>query len=149
MSSMPSGSILTNSGRLTARFAAVGFSLGVGGCWNLRLFTPNKDEPFAVRRDLGKVVAHAVVRGSGDGFGRAAFAVVKGDAIEVVLNLRLIGVVGAESGGLSLGARIAGFSTREDDEFSVGAPHAISLHILWIVGSGQRLAQAGGAVVIL
>ena len=60
--------------------------------WPLRAWTKTIQLPSG--EIFGKAVAHAVVRGAGDGLGVAAFAVVERDAVEVVLDLGFVGIVG-------------------------------------------------------
>ena len=109
----------------------------------------DKDDPAAVRRYFREVVAHAVVRGSGNRLGGATPAVVEGNTVEVVLNGSLVRIVGAERFLLAYGIGIHCLCARKDDVFAVGAPHAVGLHVAGIVGARERLACACGPAVPL
>ncbi len=85
--------------------------------------------------------------GAGDGLGLAAFAVVEGDAVQIVLNRDFGGVVGV-GGHLAVGrVWIFRLRAREHQVFAVGAPDGVGLHVARVVGAGQRLKFAGVAVV--
>ena len=138
-------------GAQTAGFASVegdDVKLTVGA-HELPVMALDEDDPFAVGRHLGKVVAHTVLRGAGNGLGSASLTVVEGDPVKIVLNLSLVGIVGVEGGFLAILARVARHRTREHDGLAVGAPNAIRLHKMRVVGAGQRLAQSRGAAVPL
>ena len=107
----------------------------------------HEDDPASVRRDLREAVAHAVAGGAGDGFGLAAFAVVEGDAVEIVLDRDFRGVVGV-GGHFAVGrVRILRLGAREHQVLAVGAPDGVGLHVARVVGAGQRLELARVAVV--
>src|ERR1035437_7601733 len=53
----------------------------------------HKDDPTSVGRDLGKVIAHAVLRCPDDRLRRAALSAIEGDPVKVVLNGSLVGVI--------------------------------------------------------
>src|SRR5579863_74869 len=116
---------------------------------DLAILRLDEDNPFAVGRDLGEAVAHAVLAGADDALGFTAFAVVERDAVEVVLNLRFVGIVGVVGQRLAVGVGIASLGAREDDIFAVRAPDAAGLHVTRIGRAGQRVALAFGAVVVL
>src|ERR1035438_9151212 len=119
------------------------------GPHELAVLALDKDDPAAVGRDLGKVVAQAIVRGACDTLWDAAPALVERDAIEVVFDLRFAGIVGAQRRSLPWSARRAGFSAGKDDVFAIRAPYSIGLHVVWIVGSRKWRSQAGGATIPL
>src|SRR5580692_10535165 len=109
----------------------------------------DEDDPAGIGRDLGEVVAHAVVGGPGDGLGRAATAVVEGHAIEIVLDRSFVGIIGAQRFLLAFRIGILCFGAGEYDVFAVGTPHPIGLNVARVFGAGQGLALARGAAVPL
>src|SRR5271163_1251562 len=53
-----------------------------------------ENDPAAVGRYLREIVAHAVVGGTENRFGLAALSVIEGYAVEAVLDLYFVGIVG-------------------------------------------------------
>ena len=102
----------------------------------------DKDDPLAVGRDLGKVVAHPIFRSADHSLRSAALAVVEGNPVEIVLNLRFVGIVGV--GGLLVSGRIgiARGGAGVDEPLSIRTPESTGLHEVGIVGARQRLQLA-------
>src|SRR5262249_53496717 len=96
---------------------------------------------------FGKTVAHAVTGSASDGSGLAAFTPVERNAVKVVLNLHLSGIVGKRRHLAAGRIWILGRGAREDQILSVGTPDRAGLHITRIVGAGQRMNLAGVAVI--
>ena len=119
------------------------------GPHQLAVVALHKDNPAPVRRDLGEVVAHPVLRSAHDGLGHPALAVIERNAVKIVLDLRLVGIVGVERpSGLPRGWGPC-LGPRKHDVLPVGAPYSVRLHIAGIVGAGKWLALPGGAAVPL
>ena len=84
----------------------------------------DEDDPLAVWGDLGKAVAHPVLRRAGDRLGHSAFAVVKGNPVEIVLNLHFERVVGV-GGHLAVGAVRIRNGAGEDEVLPVVTPDGV------------------------
>ncbi len=80
----------------------------------------DKDDPAAVGRDLGEIVAHAVGRSAEERLGFAALAVIKRNLVQVVLDLRFVGIVGMGGPGCARRIGIASLGTTEDQVLSIG-----------------------------
>src|ERR1035438_1440969 len=63
------------------------------GAHKLAIVTLHKNYPASVGRDLGKVIAHAILRGPDDSLWRTALSVVERYPIEIVLNRGLVRIV--------------------------------------------------------
>ena len=107
----------------------------------------HKYDPLAVRRDLWKTVAHSILRRTGDRLRRATLAAVKRNAIEVVLDRHLGGIVCVCS-HLSIGrVRVFGRRAHKYQVLAVGTPHGACLHQFRIVSAWQRLQLFCFAVI--
>jgi hypothetical protein len=104
-----------------------------------------EDNPSSVRRELREEIAFAIFRGAGNRFGGSATAFVEGDAIEVELQdlavlQELVAFLRGEE-GLALGIAVLeliGLGASEHELPAIGAPDGIALHVLGIIGPGQR-----------
>ncbi len=126
---------------------AVGLEQHVIGCLA-------EDNPPAIGREFGEVVAAPVCRGARQRLGLAALAAVESHAVEVVLELfapleKFLAFLRGEqdAGGigglLQLGGAVAG----KDHPLTVRAPGGVALHISRVIGAGQREELPGLAVI--
>ena len=97
----------------------------------------HENNPAAIRRDLGEGIAHAVPRGAGDRFRPAPFALIEGDAIQVVLDRGLVRVVGELGQLAAFGIGVPCFRLSVDQVPAVGAPYGVCMHEARIVRSRQ------------
>ena len=98
----------------------------------------HEDNPLAVGRDFREIVAQPVLRGADNSLRLAALPIVERDAIEVVMHLSLIGIVGILGGWLAGRKRIFGLGSRKNQVLAVWAPKRAGVDVLRIVGSRQR-----------
>src|SRR5208283_6107861 len=105
------------------------------------------DDPAAIGGNLGEAIAPAVAGGAGDGLGAAAATVVERNAIEVVLDGGLVGIVGEGGERATGGVGGARLGAEEDDGLAVGAPDAAAVDETGVVGAGQGLELAGGLAI--
>ena len=115
-----------------------------------------EDDPLAVGRKLGKVVAHPIVGRPFDRFRLASLAVVERDPVQVEHELpptvdKLLRLLGRHQDRIhaAQAGRVVGLAVAagEDDRFSVRAPGSVGLHVLWVVGPGKGVESLRLAVV--
>src|SRR5208282_6635578 len=99
----------------------------------------HEDNPAAIRRNFGKAIAHAVIGSTLDWLRLAAFPVVEGNSVEVVLDLGFFGRVGMFGKLLALGVRLPRFRACKNHVLAVGTPDAVGLDVARIISAGQGL----------
>ena len=109
------------------------------GTHQLAVAALHEDDPAPVGRYLGEGVAHAVPGGAGDRLRPAAFARIKGNPVEVVLNLNFVWVVSILGQLPALGIGVHGLRPGKDQVFTVRTPNRVRLNIARVVGSRQGL----------
>ncbi len=102
-------------------------------------------DPLSVGRESWEVVALSVVGRPRQRGGLTAFAVIEGDAIDVVAELlaafeelRYFLPRDKCRGGVFEVGQLIALAAGKKDRLAVGTPHGIALHILAVVGALER-----------
>src|ERR1039458_1605248 len=97
-----------------------------------RIESAFRSDPISpsVRRDLGKVVAHSILRRSHNRLRAAPLAAIEWDPVEIVLNLRFVRIIRVERWPLSFDPRIFRTRSSKENVFAVRTPDSIRLHKL-------------------
>jgi len=106
-----------------------------GGC-PLRHWTNN--DPLAIRRDLGKVVAQAVVRRPANGFAFPPWPPER-NSYRSYRTCGSAAAASARSGHRTLRVGLAGRASSKDEMLAVGSPDWVAVHVARVVSARQGL----------
>ena len=120
-----------------ARFAAAGgqqVQIAIGLQQHERL-RPAEDDPLAVGRELGEVIAQAVMRRPGERLRLAPFAAVERDTVQIEKEQffapdEFLHLLGGEQGGFLVRAvqEVPGLAAGKNNPLAVRAPDRVALH---------------------